>query len=364
MSHRSFLFEPFHKPWVRAAGLLFSTIVGAGVLGLPYAISRVGLVIGTAYIIGMGLLVMSVHLVLGELVLRTKKHAQMTGIIRTYLGSGAAILMAIVFLALHIGAMTAYLIGCGQSLGILFGGRPFAWSLLFFLCGTLIIVRGTKVIATFDYFMNIATIIILFFISAAALGAAEHFPLFPTPNASLFLPYGVLLFAFHGTSAIPEMELITGRDPKQLRAAIIAGSLLPILLYLLFAVAVVLVTGRETTDIATIGLGQAIGPGMIWAGNIFAIIAMCTSFVMIGQALRRTFQWDFGFRPAFAIACATGIPLGLYLLGAREFVRVIAIIGALFGTIEFFLILWAYRKAHSAATYEENRNFRWWFWWR
>ncbi len=351
----------FSSPLVKASNLLFSTIVGAGVLGIPYVIAHVGLLVGTVYILGMGLCMMFVHMLIGELVIASGKHVQLTGIARLYCGAFGAWLMAGVFFAMHMGALVAYIIGEGESLSALFGGAPSVWSGLFFLCGAAVVGFGTRIIARFDTILNYTTLAVMAVIIGIALRHIQSpiAAMFPDNTISLLVPYGVLLFAFHGTSAIPEMEIITGRDPKKLRYAIVIGSLAPLILYVIFALTTVLVTGRATTEIATIGLGHAIGPFMAIAGNIFAIVAMTTSFITIGDAVRRTCQWDFGMRAKRAFLCALGVPALVYIVGAREFVGVIALVGGVFGSIEIFLLLLAYRKIYEKSSYPRRR-----IWWR
>lgn len=354
-----FLSSPFNlirTPWLRAAGVLFSTIVGAGMLSIPFVIAQVGLVIGFFYIIGMGLVMCMVHLALGEIVIHTRRHLQLTGLIRKYVGPFGVWIMAIVFLILHMGAMVAYLIGEGESLSTLLGGPPLLWTIIFFLCGTVIIIRGTKAISQFDFWMSILTLVVVGVLVGLSMPATVHGLYVPEHAASFFLPFGVLLFAFHGTSAIPELEMITGSDATAFRKAVIVGSLVPIILYLVFAGVVVAVTGADTTQIATIGLGNAVGPRVILIGNIFAVIAMSSSFVTIGQALRRTFQWDYGWHHSASLLAAVGLPFVMYALGAREFVQVIAVVGATCGSVEICLLLLAYWRMNSSIkmSYEES----------
>jgi len=350
----------FRAPWLRAASVLFSTIVGAGMLSIPYTVSRVGIVVGTLYIVGMGLLMCVLHIVVAEIVIRTRTHLQLAGIVRKYVGASAMWVMTFVFLILHLGAMVAYLIGEGESLSALLGGPAVFWAVLFFIFGTTIIIRGVKSVTRFDFWMNIGTLVVVGILVSKSFPAAHLWLYAPAVSSSLLVPFGVLLFAFHGTSAIPELEMIVGTDAHALRKAVLVGSLVPIILYAVFAIVVVAVTGENTTQIATIGLGNAISPAVIVIGNVFAIIAMSSSYVNIGQALRRTFQWDYGWRETTAIAVAVGVPFAIYMFGAREFINVIAFVGASCGTVEIILLVWAYGRMNSAhkREYEKNSNSR------
>ena len=109
----------------------------------------------------------------------------------------------------------------------------------------------------------------------------------------LLLPYGVLLFAFHGATSIPEAHaLLRQKDRTFARAIVIAGGV-AIVVYVLFASVVLGVTGSDTTEIATIGLGQKIGPSIFLLGNLFAALAMSTSFLMAGLSLSNSLRADF-----------------------------------------------------------------------
>lgn len=340
------LFRYFHSsPLVRAVAVLCSTIIGAGVLGIPYLFSRVGVVIGAVYLCAMAALMVGVHLAVAELAIRTRTRAQLSGLVRRYCGAPAAYNMAAVFLLLHWGALIAYLIGEGESLAALFGGQPVWWALIFYVIGGALMMHGAAFIARFDGRIVWGTVGALLVITMYAAMNMTHIPLSFAPDASLWIPYGVLLFALHGTSAIAELEVVVHDQPHLLRRAVVIGTVIPAVLYVIFALAVVGVTGNETTPVATVGLGAAIGGWMHVAGNLFAVIAMLASFVTIGHTLRRAFQWDYGYTSRAAALLALGVPLVVYLVGAREFVQVIGAVGATAGTLEIILIAWALWRA-------------------
>jgi hypothetical protein len=73
-------------------------------------------------------------------------------------------------------------------------------------------------------------------------------------------------------------------------------------------------------------------------GNIFASLLMGTSFVTIGLAIKRLYEWDFGLHPLGAWMLAMGVPALIFALGARAFIEVIAIFGGTCGTIELIII--------------------------
>jgi len=67
------------RNFLSAAFTLTGTIIGAGILGLPYVFAKAGFVIGLFWLIFLGLTLIFVKLCLGEIILRTKQTHQLPG---------------------------------------------------------------------------------------------------------------------------------------------------------------------------------------------------------------------------------------------------------------------------------------------
>ncbi len=159
-----------------------------------------------------------------------------------------------------------------------------------------------------------------------------------TDLTQIFFPYGVLLFAFHSSRSIPEAHSLLKDSASSLKSAIWWASIFVTFIYPIFAIVVVGVTGAGTTEIATIGLGKVLGDGVFMLGNIFAALAMGTSFLMSGVSLRDSLAWDFKIHSAFAALLVCGIPFVLFLLGMRGFIEAIELLGGVFITTEIVLM--------------------------
>src|SRR3990167_1848687 len=85
-----------HRLWIAITSLI-GTIIGAGILGLPYVISQVGLFYGAILIVLLGLAFLGINLFLGEIVLRTNGKHQLTGYAEKYLGPKGKKIMAFSF---------------------------------------------------------------------------------------------------------------------------------------------------------------------------------------------------------------------------------------------------------------------------
>ena len=117
-----------------AATMLTGTIIGAGVLGIPYVVAKAGFLYGTILILLLGVAFVYLNLFMGEVVLRTKEQHQLTGYAEKYLGKIGKKVMALSMLISLYGALTAYLIGEGAALHSMFKfGSPLLYTVIFIL---------------------------------------------------------------------------------------------------------------------------------------------------------------------------------------------------------------------------------------
>ena len=133
-----------HKFWI-AVTTLVGTIVGAGILGIPYVVAKAGFLVGFILILVLGIAFIFLNLFAGEVILRTKEQHQLTGYAEKYLGKNGKRIMTFTMLFSIYGALTAYLIGEGATLHAIFQfGEPLYYSLIFFFLGVFIIWKGMK----------------------------------------------------------------------------------------------------------------------------------------------------------------------------------------------------------------------------
>jgi len=346
-----------------AVALLLGTTIGAGIFGIPYVFAKAGFLIGVLNLLILGMVVLVVNLSIGEVALRTKKRHMMAGYAQKYLGKVGKYVMTLSVILGIFGAMIAYLIGEGEALSAIFGGIPIWYSLIFFLLMIPIIWFDLNAVAKSDKLVNRILFTIILFICLAAFSSINVENLKPFDFTKFLLPYGVVLFAMVGASAVPEMEGELIREKKKLKNAIIIGTVVPLLIYFLFSLVVVGVTGLNTTEVATIGLGNALGRYMIILGNIFASLAMATSFISLGLAMKWMWRYDYEMSNVLSWSLTCFIPLAIFLAGARSFIEVIGITGAVAGGIEGALLILiakaSKKKGERKPEYSINLN---WFW--
>jgi tyrosine-specific transport protein len=198
----------------------------------------------------------------------------------------------------------------------------------------------------------ILLIVVVLLIGIFSLGEMHISNLLHINPAKFFMPYGVILFAFIGTAAIPELQEVLGKEKHHMKKAIIWGSLIPAFLYILFTAVVVSVVGLENFQllepnqrIATIALSIYANSGLGLFANIFAILAMFTSSLTLGLALLEMYHFDYKFSRNVAFALTVIIPFIIAMSKITTFIAVIGITGAIAGGVDGILIVLAYWKA-------------------
>jgi tyrosine-specific transport protein len=322
-----------------AIATLVGTIIGAGILGIPYVIAKAGFWTGIFDIFLLGIVVLVIYLYLGEVVLRTKGFHQLPGYAEKYLGGIGKKLMVFSMVFGNYGALIAYIIGVGLALSAIFGGEPLTYSLLFFVIAAVIIYKGLKAVGKSELFMLPFIVLFILIISLLSLGHINITNFITFDITKVLIPYGVILFAFLGAAAVPEMEQELIRNRKLMKKAIIIGVLIPIVSYLIFAFAIVGVSGLATSEVATIGLGDIMGSYMIIIGNVLAVITMSTSFLTLALALKQTYNYDYKLSKTLSWGLTVFIPLIIAVSGLTTFIQVIAISGVIAGGMEGVLIV-------------------------
>ncbi|TET84646.1 MAG: amino acid permease, partial [Candidatus Nealsonbacteria bacterium] len=339
------------KKFFFAISILLGTIVGAGIFGIPYVIARSGIIPGFFYLLILGGAVLLIHLFFGEIVLRTKEKHRLPGFAQKYLGEKARILIAASTLLAITGALLAYTIIGGDFLKIVFSPflnlSSFYFSLIFWAILSYFIFQGIKLIAPTQLLMNIAFIFIIFLIFCFALPKInlQNFSLINPEN--IFLPYGIILFSLIGWSAIPIISEIfeNSKERRKIKKVIIVSVIAVIFLYFLFTLSVVGVSGQNTSSEALHGLLPFLGQTIVVLGALFGILAIATSFLILGNYLKNTLFYDFKIPRIISATISCGIPLILFLIGFRGFIEVVGLVGTIVGVIEGVIIVLIFKKA-------------------
>ncbi|MFA4953276.1 MAG: aromatic amino acid transport family protein [Candidatus Pacearchaeota archaeon] len=333
------------KSLFTAAAILIGTVVGAGFLGIPGVVSKSGFFVGLFYLIFIFLIILFINLLLGEIVLRTKGHHQLSGYAHKYLGDkGKKLMCASQVFGIYF-ALLAYLIGISTSINFIFnyGNLNFAlligivvWVLFSFIISFKI--SSLRKLLGYGSLAIIFLILIITFIKFPQVDY-ENLKGFNLEN--IFLPFGVILFAFLGFSAMPEIEQYLHGKEKLLRKSLIIGTSVPFVIYLIFMFLIVGIYGNSVPELATLMMGVTV--------IILGILTMSNAYIALSMALKDMYVWDFSISGRKSWMFVVSVPLVLFIilnfLNFASFIAIISIGGVVSGGLTGILILLMIKKA-------------------
>lgn len=328
-----------------AIATLAGLIIGAGMLGLPFAAKQSGLIITLMHILLLGAAVLLTNLYLGDVSLKVKENHQLPGLAERFLGKFGKYIVALAIFIEAVGALTAYLIGEGNALGQIFGVSPLWPMLIFFAIMGLLIYLGLNIIEKYELYLGIGILAIFVVLAGTMLFYFNPENLTVYKPGFLFYPYGLVLFAMSGIAAIPELKIIVKNKRKELRKVIMIGTLIPIILFLIFTFTVFMALGNNVTEMATLAFSLVTSPIFSVLGNLLAIFVMASSFLVLGLALRDSFYLDYKWPKILAWIITMFVPLAIVFLGVKSFATVLQIAGAVSGSLLGVLIVAMHRKA-------------------
>ncbi len=348
------------KKRMYALAMLIGTAVGVGMFGLPYVTAQFGF-FPTLVIFGLLAVVNIIYqLIYGEICLRTVESHRLPGYAEKYLGAKAKRVLVVTNIISLYGALLAYIVVGGQFFADLLtpwlGGPVIAYILIYFAVASFIIYFGRTFIAQSEIFsLSVFTAAILFlFYMAGPYIALDNFLTFNLKN--IIFPYGVILFALSAQSIIPEIrETLSGQEPS-FKKIIYAGTIMPSIIYILFIILVLGVTGQATTPDALTGLGQTLGQKIIIAAFIFGVLTPFTSYLTVGLTLKKIYIYDLQFNHFTAWIMATFVPLLFYFVGIQNFIKIISFSAAATAMIEGVLTYLIYLKAKTTGNRRPEFN--------
>lgn len=342
-----------------ATSTLVGTIVGVGMFGLPYVASQAGFSVGVFFLLALGGITILVHLLYGEVVLRSREPHRLVGFAKLYLGAGASRIAAFSNVVGFYGAILAYMIVGGSFLHILFGKFSGVsrdeWVFLFYLVGVMFVFFHVRSVAKVEFYLSLFLIGVVLFLFAKSIPfiQANNFSSMSWDPRLFFLPYGVVLFSLAGAAAIPELkDILGGKELRHLKPAILMGTAVPLFLYILFMFSVVGVIGSATHREAIPGLEGVLGEGVLILGSLFGVVAVFTSLLVIGLNLKEIFWYDYHVPKHAAWFLVVIVPLVLYTAGFKNFIETIGFVGAIMGGIDGILII----LIHTAAKKRGERT--------
>lgn len=339
------------QQFIKAVATLVGTTIGAGVLAIPYAVYYASYWLGILYLIILGIVVTVLNLMLGEILLRTKQNLPIPEIIKLYLGKKGHLIALLAIFTIIYGALTAYIRAAGEIMNILIPAHPLNWSIVFFAIATYFIIKGLKFISKWEviFVIGMFLIIITLWMKSIYTDSIDWTQFRFEAISGLenaIQPYGIILFSYFGVIAIPQMKSIFAKkNYNQLYSAINLSNAIIILVYSLFVSLVIGVVGSKIEPMSIIALGNELGNQAMFIVGTFAILAIITTFISMGESLIESYINFANIKRSIAILMTTFPPLALLFFDWAQFNTMIQYAGGIGVSVIAVLIVLTFWKA-------------------
>lgn len=344
----SFL-KKIDRPEIQAIAILSGTIIGVGVFGLPYIFQKTGLIPSFLIFTAVAILIYIVHYIYALIALEGGKH-RLVAYVEFFLNRNFKFIPIITSIIGIYGTLIAYVLLGGEFLAnIVNSDNILFYQLLYAAIGTILIFIGLRVISWIEL------IFIIFIFLALAIVFFLKYDFFQGNNfnfihfnwRSLFLVYGIAMFAMTGASSVPEAVeiLVRQRQINKLKKSIFYGTFIPYLFYLLFIIFVLSLSPNGPSLDAISGLNGGLSKHLVFLGSLFGFFTTFSSFLTIGSYMYKLLSYDLKINKIIAVISLFFIPLLALLSGLlSDYLPIIGFIGGILISLELILIILIYYK--------------------
>ena len=327
--------------------VLAGGIIGAGAFSLPYVVSQSGLIVGFVLLALATVAYSVIHLMYADVLTGTTAQHRFVGYVERYLGKGwkyLAVAMAVVEMVF---ILTIYLVLSVSFFHLIFPGFSVPIAIfLFWLFGALTTFSSLKQLELSETVVTVGILAIigaLFAVSIPSIETLSAVPIFTSHN--LLLPLSAIFFALSGRVAVPSLvNALRSRGHVErgpVRRAVIIGTVIPAVVYAIFIISVLALSGTVSPDAVT-GLLGAIPAWLAGAIGVLGLLTLWSSYILVGRDVSDTLRFDLDVPRWLRFFVVLIVPLVLYALGFDDFIGLVSLIGGIFLSLEgiFVVLLW------------------------
>jgi tyrosine-specific transport protein len=277
--------------------LITGTMVGVGMLALPVATGPGGFLPSVVIYLLCWLYMLCTGLLLLEVCAWMPKDANLITMAHRLLGPAGKAICWLVYLFLFVTVMIAHVAGGGNVLVEIAGGALPDWlaMVLYVAAFAPIVYLGAKAADRLNLLL-MAGVALSYFLFIGVSYTHVDFRLLKTSNwGKAWLALPVLFTAFTYQVIIPTLMTYMDRDVKKVRRAIILGTTIPLIVYLIWQLLILgivpaegfgsLAEAARRGDNAIMPLKQFVGSSTLFSiGKSFAFFTLTTSYIGLSLA--------------------------------------------------------------------------------
>lgn len=343
--------------------MVTGTTIGIGILGLPIKTGLAGVLPSIAAMTAVWCVMLAVGWILARGIIASPDPIDISTLVHRKLGTPGRVMTVAGYLVLVYGIITAHLAAGGDILSVMTGGglSTNASILLFFAVATFIALLGVALVEKINSLLMAGLFVsfcVLLFEAAKAVDTARFAH---RDWGYLVSTIPIIVCALTYQLIIPSVCRILDNDSKAVMKALVAGTLIPVVVNSLWMLAVVgalplaggdnsILAAFEKGQAATVPLAAALqSPAISRFALIFSMVVLVSSYVLQSTAVIGFFE-DLlpeklgAKRRAASIAMGFIPPLAVVFIYPQIFLKALDIIGGgsiilLYGVIPSLMLL-------------------------
>jgi amino acid permease len=328
------------------AAIVAAATVGDGVFALPYIFYSAGWLVSICYLLVLAAIVIMAHNVYLATLEKVGEKERLLGLSKKYFGTPG---FWTGFFAIVVGlllTLVAYLILGTQfiHLALPMVRERYAFVIFWALISAPIFLTDGRVVKL-EMAGIFCTAAIVIFIFATAIPHLS-FSLAPAVDwRNMFLPFGAVLFALAGWTSIEptyEVRKKWGMKSNAVKS-LAAGTLFAATLYAMFAAGILGSSSSITPNIVS-----SFSQWPFWKKELLAImglIAVATVYLPISREIKHSLENDLRWSKIASRTTIVVFPAILILAGLNNFLIVVGLVGGLFLSTQYLLIVSVGRRA-------------------
>lgn len=286
-----------HGHVVGGSMLIAGTTIGVGMLGLPIATGPGGFLPSISIYLLCWIFMLCTGLILLEVCSWMPEDANLITMAGRLFGKPGKIICWLVYLFLFEMVMIAHVAGGGNTLIEIFGDKLSSVQamIIYVIIFSPVVYLGTRIVDRLNLVM-FSGVLISYFLFILVSVQHVHFNFLTYQNWSrAFLAIPILFTAFTYQVIIPTLMTYMKRDIKKVRLAILFGTTIPLIVYLIWQVLILGIVPVEGPNglIAAAATGQnAVAPLRYFVNNpivnqigqAFAFFTLTTSYIALSLA--------------------------------------------------------------------------------
>jgi|GEM_PF-6586343 len=324
---------------------LIGTIIGASFFTLPFVFDKQNFIIASALFFLISIISMYTNYIYSKIILNTHGQHQLPGYSEIYLGKKYKNIVSAMTLLGGLGSNLAYIIiiisFINSVIPNLFTDSTIA---IFFVAIFGISTLSLKVFNGSEKYLTSCLILLLIALTLILLNKTTNYYNiislidYKITLKTIPLLLGITLASNTGFGILPELKEKLANS--KLKLTTIVNSLIPIVLYYGFIIAVLLHSDKVSENSLS---GLMIGKPLIMLGAIIGFLAVTTSYQSLSLVSIDTLIKDFNLSRKFSVIIIIIIPLLLFLGGVNQLVLVVGTVGGLFTAFSHLIIHLIYK---------------------